>query len=60
MINPWRHGMGLPRPDPLALCTLGAQEVTTYGMYRLPRAIYYCNYPVSDSPRATAGDHEYK
>ena len=34
---------GLPRPDLLAPCTLGAQEVTTNGMYRLPHAIYYCN-----------------
>ena len=32
--------LGLPRPDLLALCTLGAQEVTTNGMYRLPH--YYC------------------
>ena len=33
--------LDLPRPDPLALCTLGAQEVTTNAMYRLPLAIYY-------------------
>ena len=33
--------LGLPRPDPLALCTFGAQKVTTNGMYRLPHAIYY-------------------
>ena len=34
---------GLSRPDPLALCTLGAQEVTTNGMYQLPHAIYHCS-----------------
>ena len=33
---------GLLRPDLLALCTLGGQEVTTDGMYRLAHAIYYC------------------
>ena len=33
---------GLPRPDLLALCTLGGEEVTTDGMYRLAHAIYYC------------------
>ena len=33
---------GLPRPDPLALCTKEAQEATTKGVYRLPHAIYYC------------------
>ena len=31
---------GLPRPGPLALRTLEAQEVTTKGVYRLPHAIY--------------------
>ena len=45
----------LPRPRPLALCILKAQEVTTKGMYRLPHVIYYCSYPVPDSPRATSG-----
>ena len=35
--------LGLPRPDPLALCTFGAQEVTSKGIYRLPHAIYYCS-----------------
>ena len=29
---------GLPRPGPLALCILKAQEVTTKGVYRLPNA----------------------
>ena len=33
----------LCKKNPLALCTLGAQEVTTNGMYRLPHAIYYCS-----------------
>ena len=43
---------------PIALCILKAQDVTTNGMYRLPHAIYYCSYPVSDSPQAIlAGDH---
>ena len=32
--------LGLPPPDPLALCTLGAQEVTTNGIYRLPHRLY--------------------
>ena len=45
---PWKQAkiiaLGLPRPDPLALCTLGAQEVTKNGMYRLPHVIYYCSY----------------
>ena len=31
---------GLPRPGPLSLCTLEAQEVTTEGVYRLSYAIY--------------------
>ena len=35
--------LGLLRPDPLALCTLEAQEVTTNGMYYLPHAIYCCS-----------------
>ena len=30
----------IPRPDPLALCTLEAQEATAKGVYRLPHAIY--------------------
>ena len=30
----------LPQPDPLALCTLEAQEATTKGMYRFLHAIY--------------------
>ena len=47
---------GLPRPRPLALCILKAQEVTTKGMYRLSHAIYYCSYPVPDSPPATKRD----
>ena len=34
---------GLPRPGPLALRTLEAQEVRTKGVYRLPHAIYYCS-----------------
>ena len=34
---------GLPPPRPLALCVLEAQEVTTKGVYRLTRAIYYCS-----------------
>ena len=29
---------GSPRPDPLALCTLEAQEATAKSMYRLPHA----------------------
>ena len=33
------NSAGLPRPVPLALCTLEAQEVTTKGVYRLPHAI---------------------
>ena len=32
--------LGLSRPDVLALCTLGAQEVATMGVYRLLHAIY--------------------
>ena len=36
------YALGLPRPNPLALYTFGAQEVTKNGMYRLPYAIYYC------------------
>ena len=34
---------GLPRPRPLVLCILKAQEVTTEDMYRLPHGIYYCS-----------------
>ena len=49
-----RHQRGSPRPDPLALCTLEAQEATAKGVYRLPHAIYYCSLPVSDSLRATS------
>ena len=30
-------------PDPLTLCTLGAQEFTTKGVYQLPHAIYMCS-----------------
>ena len=30
--------LGLLQPDPLGLCTLGAQEVTMKGVYRLPHA----------------------
>ena len=30
---------GLPRPDPLALCTVEAQEITTKGVCRLPHAL---------------------
>ena len=30
-------------PDPLTLCTVEAQEVTTKGMYQLPHAIYLCS-----------------
>ena len=40
---------GLPRP---ALRTLEAPEVATQGEYRLPRVIYQCNKPVTDSQRA--------
>ena len=40
---------GLPRP---ALRTLEAPEVVTQGEYRLPRAIYQCSKPVTDSQRA--------
>ena len=47
--------IGLPPPDPLAMCTSEAQEAKTKGVYRLLHAIYYCSYPVSDSPRATSG-----
>ena len=32
-----------PRPGPLVLCILKAQEVTTKGVYRLSHAIYYCS-----------------
>ena len=39
---------GLPRP---ALRTLEAPEVATQGEYRLRRAIYQCNKPVTDSQR---------
>ena len=40
----YRRGMlAPPRPDPLALCTLEAQEATAKGVYRLPHAIYYCS-----------------
>ena len=31
--------LGFPRPDPRSLCTLGAQEVTTNGMYRLSHTV---------------------
>ena len=31
---------GFPRPDPLSLCTLEVQEITTKAVYRLPHAIY--------------------
>ena len=49
----------LPGPDLLALCTLGAQEVTTNGMYRLPHAIYYCNHIARVRLRELlAGDRE--
>ena len=41
---------GLPGRDVLDLRALEAQDVTTKGVYRLPHAIYYCSYPVSDSP----------
>ena len=34
---------GLPRPGPLALCILKAQDITTKGGYRLSHAIYYCS-----------------
>ena len=30
---------GSPRPDPLALCTLEAQEATAKGVYQLPHAV---------------------
>ena len=39
---------GLPRS---ALRTLEAPEVATQGEYRLPRAIYQCSKPVTDSQR---------
>ena len=39
---------GLPWP---ALRTLEAPEVATQGEYRLPRAIYQCSKPVTDSQR---------
>ena len=34
----------LPRPRPLALCILKAQEVATKGVHRLPHDVYYCRY----------------
>ena len=37
----WKRQLYLgPRPDPLALCTLETQEVTTKGLYRLPHKYY--------------------
>ena len=45
---------GLPRPEPLALCTLEAQKVTTEGVYRLPHAIYYCSQTPHELPAGTA------
>jgi hypothetical protein len=35
-----KFALGLPQPDPLAPCTLEAQEVTTKGGYRLPHGLY--------------------
>ena len=46
---------GLPRPDPLALCTSEAQEATTKGVYRLPHAIYYGMLFVSKFDNLSAG-----
>ena len=43
---------GLPWP---ALRTLKAPEVATQGEYRLPRALYQCSKPVTDSQRAGTG-----
>ena len=47
---------GLPQPDPLAVCTLEAQEVTTKGVYQLSRAIYYCSSPCQTLHELQAGD----
>ena len=38
-------------------CSVYVEGTRSHNVYRLPHAIYYCSLPVSDSPRATAGDH---